>query len=116
MAVAPVLVRILVRVIVVPGGAAGARVTGGRVVAARRGWHHPSMRDDLPSGPAAPLALDDVLAEARSRAREDRAAVVRRIASALIVLATAIGLLGQTARRERPLTPKVRPAATAPAH
>jgi hypothetical protein len=74
------------------------------------------MRDDLPTGPAAPLALDSVFDEARSRAREDRAAIVRRIASVLIVIATAIGMLGQSVRRERTSTPKpARQVAGAPA-
>lgn len=74
------------------------------------------MRDDRPSAPAAPLALDDVYADARARAREDRSLVVRRVAAVLVALATAIGMLGQAVRRERAATAKApRDVATAPA-
>jgi hypothetical protein len=80
-----------------------------------RGLVRSGMRDDRPSGPAAPLALD-VFADARARAREDRAALVRKVGATLIALATAIGLVGQTVRRERASTARaVRDVAAAPA-
>jgi hypothetical protein len=81
-----------------------------------RGLVRSGMRDDRPSGPAAPLALDEVFADARARAREDRAALVRKVGATLIALATAIGLVGQTVRRERASTARaVRDVAAAPA-